>query len=216
MKLFAINGSPRKKHNTATLVGQALEGAASAGAETELVHLYDLKYTGCVSCFLCKRLDRQRDGICFFQDGLTPLLERIQAADALLIGSPVYFGTETAATRAFMERLCFPCIKYAVDMRSLFPKRIPTAVLYTMNVDEATLQANNYQAHFDKTKMFLELCLGPCEQLLSVDTLQYDDYDKFESEKFDHVAKQKRHAGVFPQDCRAAFELGVRLVSGAR
>ena len=51
MKVMAINGSPRKKWNTATLLDKALEGAASQGAETELIHLYDLNYKGCISCF---------------------------------------------------------------------------------------------------------------------------------------------------------------------
>jgi multimeric flavodoxin WrbA len=51
MKVLAINGSPRKKWNTAMLLENALKGAASQGAETELVHFYDLTSTGCASCF---------------------------------------------------------------------------------------------------------------------------------------------------------------------
>jgi len=56
MKVIAINGSPRKKWNTATLLEKALAGAASQGAETELMHLYDLNYKGCISCFACKTI----------------------------------------------------------------------------------------------------------------------------------------------------------------
>ncbi len=51
MKVIAINGSPRKRWNTATLLEKALEGAASQGAETELIHLYDIDFKGCTSCF---------------------------------------------------------------------------------------------------------------------------------------------------------------------
>ncbi|MCO5381118.1 MAG: flavodoxin family protein [Methanosarcina barkeri] len=54
MKVIAINGSPRKKWNTATLLEKALEGAVSEGAETEIIHLYDLNFKGCTSCFACK------------------------------------------------------------------------------------------------------------------------------------------------------------------
>lgn len=54
MKVLAINGSPRKTWNTATVLTKALEGAASQGAQTELIHLYDLNYKGCISCFACK------------------------------------------------------------------------------------------------------------------------------------------------------------------
>ncbi|MEI6423251.1 MAG: NAD(P)H-dependent oxidoreductase, partial [Lentisphaerota bacterium] len=54
MKAIAFNGSPRKKWNTVTLIENALEGAASKGADTELVHLYDYDFKGCVSCLACK------------------------------------------------------------------------------------------------------------------------------------------------------------------
>ena len=56
MKVIAVNGSPRKTWNTATLLEHALAGAAGSGAETELVHLYDLEFKGCISCFACKKI----------------------------------------------------------------------------------------------------------------------------------------------------------------
>lgn len=54
MKVIAINGSTRKQWNTGTLLNKALEGAASFGAETEIINLYDLNFKGCTSCFACK------------------------------------------------------------------------------------------------------------------------------------------------------------------
>ena len=51
MYVLAINGSPRKNWNTATLLNKALEGAAAQGVQTELIHLYDLNFKGCISCF---------------------------------------------------------------------------------------------------------------------------------------------------------------------
>ena len=61
MKVMAFNGSPRKKKwNTVTLLKSALEGAASVGAETELVQLYDLDFSGCISCFSCKKGSPQK------------------------------------------------------------------------------------------------------------------------------------------------------------
>ncbi len=64
MKVFAVNGSPRKNWNTAALLSKALEGAASLGAETELIHLYDLSFKGCVSCFTCKLRGGKSYGKC--------------------------------------------------------------------------------------------------------------------------------------------------------
>ena len=64
MKVIGINGSPRKNCNTATMVKKALDGAQSKGAKTELIHLYDLDYKGCKSCFACKLKDGKSYGIC--------------------------------------------------------------------------------------------------------------------------------------------------------
>ncbi|MBU3948503.1 MAG: flavodoxin family protein [Proteobacteria bacterium] len=215
MKVMAFNGSPRKKKwNTVTLLNNALKGAESAGAKTELLQLYDLNYSGCISCFSCKKIDRKEDGVCAVQDDLTAVLNRVKEADALIIGSPVYYGTETAATRAFLERLCFPYLKYAKNMQSLFPKRINTAMIYTMGVTEEMLKQTGFSQVFATTRMMLGMHFGACELLLSKDTLQYSDYGKFESEMFDKEAKYKRHAEVFPKDCKRAFELGVRMASG--
>jgi multimeric flavodoxin WrbA len=215
LKVMAFNGSPRKKNwNTITLLKKALEGAASVGAETELIQLYSLNFSGCISCFSCKKISRKGDGICAVRDDLTSVLDRVKNADTLIIGTPVYYGTESASTRALLERLCFPYKDYSKNMKSLFPRRINTALIYTMNVSEELLKMLGYDRHFGVTRMNLEMHFGACELLLSTDTLQYSDYDKYESEMFDGKAKVKRHAEVFPEDCKRAFELGVRMASG--
>jgi multimeric flavodoxin WrbA len=214
MKVIAFNGSPRKKQwNTITLLENALEGSATVGAGTELFHLYDLTFSGCISCFACKKLNRNEDGICAVKDDLTHVLDRVRDADALLIGTPIYWHAESAATRAFLERLFFPYYKYSRDRKCLFPRRIQTGLIYTMNVSEEIVKTAGYDRHFELTRASLEMIFGECELLLSTDTLQYNDYDKYESEVFDKVAKLKRRAEVFPEDCRRAFELGVRVAS---
>ena len=108
MKVMAFNGSPRKKWNTATLLKKALEGAASRGAETELIHLYDLNYKGCISCFACKTKGGKSYGRCAVKDDLKPIFKKIEKADALIFGSPIYLGTVSGEMKSFMERLLFP------------------------------------------------------------------------------------------------------------
>jgi multimeric flavodoxin WrbA len=76
MKIIAFNGSPRKNWNTAMLLQKALEGAASEGAQTELIHLYDLNYKGCISCFACKTREGKSYGRCAVKDELTPVLKK--------------------------------------------------------------------------------------------------------------------------------------------
>jgi multimeric flavodoxin WrbA len=116
MKVIAFNGSPRKKWNTATLLEKALEGASSQGAETELIHLYDLNYKGCISCFSCKMKNGRSYGKCAVKDDLTPIFQKVLDTQALIFGSPIYLGTATGQMRSFMERLVFPFLPYSAGI----------------------------------------------------------------------------------------------------
>ena len=62
MKAIAVNGSPRRKWNTAQMLEKALEGAASAGCETKLYHLADIDFKGCICCCACKRIGNPNCG----------------------------------------------------------------------------------------------------------------------------------------------------------
>jgi multimeric flavodoxin WrbA len=84
-----------KKFNTATLLQKALEGAKSVGADTEIIHLYDLNFKGCTSCFACKRKGSSHIGHCVMKDDLTSVLEKIVECDVLLLGTPIYFANIT-------------------------------------------------------------------------------------------------------------------------
>jgi multimeric flavodoxin WrbA len=212
MKVTAINGSPRKKWNTATLLEKALEGAASRGAETEFIHLYDLDYKGCTSCFACKLKGGKSYGKCAMNDELTPVLEKLSNADAFLLGSPIYFGTVTGEMRSFMERLLFQYLTYSRPPGTLFGRKIPTAFIYTMNVSEEMMKENNYPLHIGLNGNYLTRIFGHSESLCSFETLQFEDYDKVVFNYFDPEERRERRRTVFPEDCRKAFELGARLV----
>ncbi len=211
MKIIAVNGSPRKQWNTARLLEKTLEGAAAAGAETKLVHLYDLVFKGCVSCFACKRIGGSSYGRCAVRDGLTPLLDELDSADAFVLGSPVYLYAETGEMRSCIERLCFQYLRYANPPATLFPRRIRTALVYTINVPEGMVTEIGLDKHIEITRGFMERTFGHCDTLLATDTLQFDDYSKYENTLFDPDAKQRRYREVFPQDEARARELGRRM-----
>jgi len=213
--VIAINGSPRKTWNTAMLLEHAIKGAESAGAKTEIVHLYDLDYKGCTSCFACKLKGGKSYGRCAMNDGLTPVLERIRNADTLILGSPVYLGTATGEMRSFLERLVFPYLVYDREHSSIFPKKIPTAFIYTLGADEGRAKEMGFDVPIRLTEMLLGRMFGNSETLQVADTLQFDDYSKYVSSAFDPAAKAQRRREVFPQDCQRAFELGVRLAKAA-
>jgi multimeric flavodoxin WrbA len=213
--VIAFNGSPRKHWNTAMLLDQALEGAAAQGAATRRVDLYDLQYQGCKSCFGCKTLGGKSLGRCALRDDLTPLLDAVCQADALLLGSPIYFWAITGAMKAFQERLLFPFYRYAGDddpVPSLFPRAIRTGFIYTLGATEARMEAAGYGQAIALNEMFLKRVFGHAESMTSCDTYQFEDYARIDHTRFDPEQKAARRREQFPLDCQKAFELGERLV----
>lgn len=211
MKVMAINGSPRKKWNTAMLLNKAIEGASSKGAKTEIIHLYDLNFKGCVSCFACKTRGGKSYGKCAVQDDLTAVLENINGINALIMGSPVYFGSATGEMRSFLERLLFPYLTYTDPPQSLFPCKINTGFIYTMNVSEDVMNEWGYVQNFSRTQAVLQRIFGISETLVSCDTYQFDDYSQYVADRFDAVKKARRRKEIFPLECQKAFEMGARF-----
>lgn len=212
MKIIAINGSPRKNWNTATLLQKTLDGAVSAGAQTELINLYDLNYRGCYSCFACKELNGKSYGKCPIKDDLLPIFKKIENADALVLGSPIYLGRITGEMQSFFERLTFQYLTYTNPPGSLFPKKISTAFIYTMGQSEDAAKQMDYEVLFNSLERFLTIVFGASEKLFSFDAYQFEDYSKYYAPKFDVAAKKKHRTEVFPLDCQKAYEMGKRLI----
>jgi multimeric flavodoxin WrbA len=213
MKILAINGSPRKNANTATLLKKALDGAAKNGAETEMIHLYDLSYKGCVSCFACKLPNGKSYGKCAHKDDLQPVLEKIKSADALILGSPIYFGNITGMMRSFIERLAFPYTVYDVNYSSLFDRKIPIGLMYIMNLDEKRMKEWGYIEALSGLEKRLGSIFGSSEALYVTDTYQFKDYSKYNITAFSEPLKAQRRKDVFPIDCEKAYNMGVRFAT---
>ncbi len=212
-KVIAINGSPRKKGNTVTLLNKALEGANSVGAQTELIHLYDLNFKGCASCFACKRKDSKFIGQCAIKDDLTDVLNKIMECDVLLLGSPLYLGDITANMRALLERLIF--MNYSYDHptnRSTFKGKISTGFIYTMGATTELMKTGKFDANFEINERFLKVLNGDTEYMISADTYQFDDYTKYAAAAIDVEHKTKVRAEQFPMDCENAYQLAIRLL----
>lgn len=213
MEIFAINGSPRKDWNTATILNRVLEGAASQGAQTEIIHLYDIDYKGCISCFGCKLKNGKSYGKCAYKDGLTPLLEKLENADAVILGSPVYFGNMTGEMRSFIERFAYPYLVYDENYSSLYPKKINIGLIYTMNVDENRVKMMGYEQTFNIIEMFMKRTFGEAETMLIKDTYQFADYSKYVCTAFDPVKKAEINEKQFPIDYQKAFDMGVKFAA---
>jgi len=216
MKVIAFNGSPRANWNTAQLLQHALAGAKDQGAETELVHLYELNFRGCVSCFACKVDGGKSYGHCALRDDLTPWLKKLEETDAIILGSPIYLGAATGEMRKLFERLFFPFLCYTNPPQSLFVRKLRAGFIYSLNLTEAQAEAYGYRQSLQVTENVAKIVFGSAETMMCYDTCQFDDYGKIYCPRFDPVHKQHQRTEVFPQECRKAYELGVRLAGGQK
>jgi len=209
MQVLAFNGSPRKDSTTATLLRKALEGAASQGAETELIQLSQLSMRGCQGCFSCKRRGGKSYGKCILRDDMTPLYQKLERTDAFFLGSPIYFGTITALAKMFVERL-FPYLNYG-DFLPNFPKWISTGLIYTMGVNDEEMAMFDQQIQFNQG--IFSMLFGSAETLLSTDTFHVNDYSKIVADALEAFVDRKlqHQREVFPGDCEKAFEMGARF-----
>ena len=210
MKTVILNASPRKNWNTAKLLRSAASGTIAAGAEAEYINLYDLSFAGCRSCMLCKRKEVERCR-CYWKDDLSPVIDKVFAADALLIGTPIYLGRPTSQYFAFMERLHFSALSYD-DYNNYFKGSVHVGLFVTMNATEEfynKIYRKKFEEYAAEFRLLNgEICIYPC-----YNTLQVSDYSKFNMGSFDEDVKKKAHAEQFPEDLKKAYDLGMQLSS---
>ncbi|MBP5717906.1 MAG: flavodoxin family protein [Abditibacteriota bacterium] len=208
MKTIILNASPRKNWNTAQLLKSARKGAESVGAETEYIDLYDLSFTGCRSCMACKRKGGQRCH-CFWKDDLSPVLDRVFSADALIIGSPVYLSDTTSQFHAFVERMHFVCLSYD-DYHNYFAGKVNAGVIFTMNAPIDVYKRYYEQRLTEQAEQF-RMLNGKVMVMPCCDTLQVKDYSKYDMAAFDENHKNEVHNRQFPVDLESAFQMGAAL-----
>ncbi len=100
MRVLALTGSPRKGGNTEALVAAIMRGAAQAGATGETVRLADLRINPCIGCGGC-----EKTGTCVIDDDMQGLYDKITAAHAVILASPIYFYGLSAQTKMFVDRM---------------------------------------------------------------------------------------------------------------
>ena len=122
------------------------------------------KYTGCISCFGCKR--EKFKGHCICRDGLTPVLDAIREADGLIIGSPNYCSEMTASFRALYERLIFQNLTYNVENPCCNAHPIPVLFIMTSNAPDTM-----YTGLVENYKNTLTRFVGPAEKIQRHETV---------------------------------------------
>ena len=135
------------------------------------------------------------------KDDLSPVLEKIKTADAVIFGAPIYFMNLSAGMIAFIERLFFSNYIYSAEIPTVFPKKLPNAFFYTMSER-------------------VGLCEGTAERILGVkpkilcafNTVQFKDYSKYESSIFDAEEKFAYREKNWQTQLDDAFKIGRELI----
>lgn len=105
MKVLLINGSPRKKGNTFLALSEVAKTLEQQGIETEIVQIGAKAVRSCIACGQCavKQLGR-----CVFDDDIcNRVVEKLDTADALVVGSPTYYGQPNGAVLSLIQRMFF-------------------------------------------------------------------------------------------------------------
>ena len=102
MKVLLINGSPKANGNTALALEEMKKVFEAEGVEAEIVHVGNKPIRGCVGCGGCAKKGR-----CVFDDAVNEVAEKFEAADGLVVGSPVYYAGPNATVQALMDRLFY-------------------------------------------------------------------------------------------------------------
>lgn len=105
LRVVALNGSYRKGGTIDSVIEEILDAARLAGAITEKIDLTDQQLQMCKNCRICTQEAGVRRGLCILEDDMDAILDKLEAADSLVLGSPVNFATVTAVMKVFLERL---------------------------------------------------------------------------------------------------------------
>jgi multimeric flavodoxin WrbA len=123
IKVLAINGSAHKGGNTAILLRYVLKELEKEGIEAELIELSGMQIHGCRACHACSKLKNHRCSQT--SDMGNPIIEKMEAADGILLGSPTYFSNISPEIAALMDRACY----VARANGGLFRRKVGAAVV---------------------------------------------------------------------------------------
>ena len=187
MYVIGLNGSPRTGGNTDILLEKALEGAKNKGARTDKVVLNSLKFSPCQECE-----EMRDDGTCIIEDDLQAVYQKIKEADAVILASPIFFGSLSSQTKMMIDR--FQCAWRAKYMfkKDTFKKRKLGAFI--------SVEASNREDFFHNARAIVR-------NLFATVNAEYKE------ELFCPGLDKKGAILKHPEFLKKAFELGERIAS---
>lgn len=199
MKTIIINADPKRKGHNAQLMKKASEGAESVGAEVDYIDLYKLDLSGCRICLICKQ--DEETCRCYWRDELSPLIEDIFNADALLIGVPIFFSHPSSHYMALLERLIYCLVSYKTGNK--FKGKVNVGLFYTINYPKDYFE-DNIRPHLKQSEGLLKMLNGKVV-IESFYNISKNDYSSEDSESINSKEKQ------FLRDLDEVFEIAAEL-----
>lgn len=211
-KIYIINGSPRKNYNTLKMCESFSKGVIDSKNSAKIINLYDIDFKGCRGCSNCKLKNGKNYGVCSYPDGLKEILDEISLIDGICLATPIYFGDVSGVMKMFIERLIYPFIKFDKKYTPIPKKKLKTAVIYTMNVDENTFLnhyiGKNNCAPIGFFENWITHTFEKPKRICAFNTYQYSDYSKYDDERWDLEDKKRQLEIVFPKDLENAYNVG--------
>lgn len=199
MKTVVINADPKRKGVNAQLAKSALKGAQSTGAEVEYVDLYKLDLSGCRVCLICKRDEDVCK--CYWRDELSPVIEDIFNADALLVAAPIFFSNPSSHYMALLERLVYSMVSYKTGNK--FKGKVNVGLFYTINYPKGYFE-KSVRPHLKQSEDVLKMFNGKVV-IESFSNITKNDY----SNKSEEEVKLKEEQ--LSLDLERVFEIGAEL-----
>lgn len=138
MKVLGINGSPNKNGNTSLLIKEVFKVLEAEGIETEMFQLGGKQVHGCTACGICREL---KDGVCHIKnDAINQCIAKMEEADGIILGSPVYFSNITTEMKALID-----CAGYVTRANNSLKRKVGAGVVAVRRAGEIfTFDALNH------------------------------------------------------------------------
>lgn len=215
MKILGFNGSARKNGNSFKLLTESIRGAKDAGAEVEIVNLYEKNFKGCRSCFACKRKGPFYGKGCAMKDDFTKIMENMLDADGWIFATPIYNGHMSSSMSALLERFYFSHCNYDAHER-MVEREYPSVLIYSMNGNQQFMDKMGIENSCKYDAYLLKIGFGECKYMMANSTLQFDDYSKYHTAAVPVEKKTEYSKEHFPLDLLNAYNLGKNLVEGLK
>lgn len=176
MKIVCLNGSPRKKGNSATIAKTFCDSAEKTGAKVRTWYLNKLDYRGCQACYGCKT----KSDKCVLKDDLSEVLDAVLDSDILVMATPIYYGEVSAQLKGFIDRT----FSYLVPNfeNSPNPSRIKPGKKLVMIISQGDPDENAYNDVYPRYSNFFKMMgietselIRACGLNAPADVLEHED-----------------------------------------